>query len=222
MDLERLPLRNSDTILEDDPTKITTLELPDIGPEVPHTLLAPPEVISDLNGGSIQLESSDSNNSDTEQGESEPKLDTDATVLDLGKRKRKRIQPAKYSSADFTPKSAKGTPAGTSTGRRTTRRNIKVTGDNLTPSNPKVLKRGTRCGMCAGCLRTDCEKCQFCLDKPRLGGPGKKKQRCVLRTCSNFEHKKGSKAYIAILEESKINDAKQASCSSKFLIPQLA
>lgn len=51
------------------------------------------------------------------------------------------------------------------------------------------LKRGSRCGICSGCLRDDCGTCPFCLDKPKFGGPGKKKQRCALRTCSNFEHK---------------------------------
>lgn len=47
-------------------------------------------------------------------------------------------------------------------------------------------KRGRGCGGCPGCLREDCGKCQYCMDKPKFGGPGKKKQRCSLRVCSNF------------------------------------
>ena len=45
-------------------------------------------------------------------------------------------------------------------------------------SGQKRLKRST-CD-CSGCLRKDCGSCKFChLDKPKLGGPGKKKKRCI-------------------------------------------
>ena len=47
-------------------------------------------------------------------------------------------------------------------------------------------KRGRGCGDCPGCLRDDCGKCTYCKDKPKFGGPGRKKQRCALRVCSNF------------------------------------
>ena len=47
-------------------------------------------------------------------------------------------------------------------------------------------KRGKGCGGCIGCLREDCGSCIYCKDKPKFGGPGKKKQRCSLRVCSNF------------------------------------
>lgn len=36
---------------------------------------------------------------------------------------------------------------------------------------------------CEGCVRPDCGKCKMCLDKPKYGGPGKKKQRCLKRQC---------------------------------------
>ena len=36
---------------------------------------------------------------------------------------------------------------------------------------------------CDGCVRPDCGKCKMCLDKPKYGGPGKKKQRCLKRQC---------------------------------------
>ena len=50
----------------------------------------------------------------------------------------------------------------------------------------RVRRRGRGCGNCAGCLRDDCGKCCYCLDKPKFGGPGRKKQRCALRICAHF------------------------------------
>lgn len=50
---------------------------------------------------------------------------------------------------------------------------------------PQGLKR-KRCGTCAGCCRSDCGKCIFCQDKPKYGGPGKRKQRCKERKCLEF------------------------------------
>ena len=47
-------------------------------------------------------------------------------------------------------------------------------------------RRGRGCGGCMGCMRDDCGKCNYCKDKTKFGGPGKKKQRCLLRVCSNF------------------------------------
>ena len=52
--------------------------------------------------------------------------------------------------------------------------------------NSKVRRRGRGCGTCIGCIRDDCGKCSYCLDKPKYGGPGRKKQRCALRICSQF------------------------------------
>lgn len=47
---------------------------------------------------------------------------------------------------------------------------------------PKPLK--APCGECNGCLNTEnCEVCQYCLDMKQYGGPGKKKRKCVKRTC---------------------------------------
>ena len=54
------------------------------------------------------------------------------------------------------------------------------------PSPSLSRKRGRGCGDCPGCLRDDCGKCTYCKDKPKFGGPGRKKQRCALRVCSNF------------------------------------
>ena len=38
-------------------------------------------------------------------------------------------------------------------------------------------RRG-RCNRCPTCLRPDCGQCTNCLDKPKFGGPGRKKQSC--------------------------------------------
>jgi len=35
---------------------------------------------------------------------------------------------------------------------------------------------------CKGYLLSDCGKCKFCIDKPKFGGPGKKKC-CIVRKC---------------------------------------
>lgn len=40
-----------------------------------------------------------------------------------------------------------------------------------------------RCGMCHECVRQDCGKCSNCLDKPRFGGFGSRKQACSKRKC---------------------------------------
>ena len=51
-------------------------------------------------------------------------------------------------------------------------------------------QRTLGCGTCTGCTTTtDCGKCKMCLDKPKFGGPGKQKQRCILRKCQNHPTK---------------------------------
>lgn len=40
-----------------------------------------------------------------------------------------------------------------------------------------------RCGSCTGCTRADCGECAHCRDKPKFGGPGKRKQCCILKKC---------------------------------------
>ena len=40
-----------------------------------------------------------------------------------------------------------------------------------------------RCGFCEGCTRPDCGICKCCMDKPRFGGLGKRKQCCELKKC---------------------------------------
>lgn len=50
-----------------------------------------------------------------------------------------------------------------------------------------VGKKRSRCGSCTGCKAADCQICPMCLDKPKYGGPGKKKQCCVKRKCLDLK-----------------------------------
>ena len=46
------------------------------------------------------------------------------------------------------------------------------------PKNQKY-----RCGKCDDCLLGDCGQCASCLDKPKFGGRGCRKQGCKMRRC---------------------------------------
>ena len=50
-------------------------------------------------------------------------------------------------------------------------------------SNDLKRKRWSACGVCHGCLATDCGECINCLDKSKFGGQGVRKQSCVVRRC---------------------------------------
>ena len=45
----------------------------------------------------------------------------------------------------------------------------------------KKRKRTVACGRCDSCGRDDCGTCLNCLDKPKFGGPGTKRQKCELK-----------------------------------------
>ena len=57
------------------------------------------------------------------------------------------------------------------------------------PPNPaqqclqKKRKRTVACGNCDACGRDDCGRCLNCLDKPKFGGQGIRKQSCLERKC---------------------------------------
>ena len=40
-----------------------------------------------------------------------------------------------------------------------------------------------RCNKCDDCLAGDCGECASCLDKPKFGGRGLRKQACLTRRC---------------------------------------
>lgn len=128
----------------------------------------------------VSRESSLSDNSESDESDDESEKNEITTIL-VGK--RRRSQPAKY---EPSPINSKRPPIKLRTPRSQPPK--RTTSNNLTPVVRR--KRGARCGNCPGCVRVDCSKCDYCKDKPKFGGPGKKKQRCKLRTCSNFQHKK--------------------------------
>lgn len=46
------------------------------------------------------------------------------------------------------------------------------------------------CGKCITCLAPECGSCLYCRDKPKFGGTGIKKQRCLKRRCVAKEKRK--------------------------------
>jgi len=53
-------------------------------------------------------------------------------------------------------------------------------GDSSVSSRERTL----RCGKCEDCLAGDCGECASCLDKPKFGGRGCRKQACKMRQCA--------------------------------------
>ena len=49
---------------------------------------------------------------------------------------------------------------------------------------PVRKRKRAMCGNCAACLKSDCDNCRNCLDKPRNGGENIRRQKCALRKCN--------------------------------------
>lgn len=154
-------------------------------------------------------ENSSSESSSSSEGESDGEKKSEANQPGANNMRRKRGRPRKYIGASTptmkTPSIAlsKVISSNTRSANRNKKRPSKVP-ERLTMSlesqkarkriiisDPSASpqssrKRGRGCGDCPGCLRDDCGKCTYCKDKPKFGGPGRKKQRCALRVCSNF------------------------------------
>jgi len=162
----------------------TPHELPKT-PQQPANTVSPPQTLGDLNLV-LRTDSSSSDDSDSED-DYEDATPTPMEIISSGNssnssalpEKRRRNQPVKFEPGFIGPKK-----------HHVTRHAHKpVPSKNYTPGK----LRGTRCGRCPGCQKEDCGKCVFCKDKPKFGGPGKKKQRCKLRICTNFQHRTGDK-----------------------------
>ena len=65
----------------------------------------------------------------------------------------------------------------------------------------------TRCGKCPGCVNEDCGECKNCLDKPKFGGRGIKKQACEQRDCSDPQGES------PLVKAAKAEQAKAAFCT---------
>lgn len=61
----------------------------------------------------------------------------------------------------------------------------RIKSPNVGTKGESGKKRGSlqRCGQCVPCTRADCGQCQNCLDKPKFGGPGLRKQACEKKRC---------------------------------------
>jgi len=46
-----------------------------------------------------------------------------------------------------------------------------------------VTKRRRKCAGCLSCLAPNCNKCRYCKDMKKNGGPGRLKQKCIERRC---------------------------------------
>lgn len=66
-----------------------------------------------------------------------------------------------------------------------TKSNTGIISDYFVLSLSRVGRR-QRCFKCKGCKAHDCGECIYCLDKRKFGGPGKKKQCCVKKICTNM------------------------------------
>ncbi|KAL7554129.1 hypothetical protein ACHAWF_017521, partial [Thalassiosira exigua] len=48
--------------------------------------------------------------------------------------------------------------------------------------------RKAMCGKCDACRRDDCGECRACRDKPKFGGRGRLRRKCLRRKCSHMTH----------------------------------
>lgn len=170
-----------------------------------HNYAAKPAVNGDPAAAQKENSSSDSSSegsssesSSSSEGESEgeekkgekseePKPSESTTPLRRGRgRPRKYVDVYATATTSSSPVVSQGRKR-TSTGR-TPKTPVRMTKNSADTGEkpPSNRKRGRGCGNCPGCLRDDCGTCAYCKDKPKFGGPGKKKQRCSLRICSNF------------------------------------
>ena len=189
MELERLPLHSTETEgMEISPSALDTRT----GPDTIVALSATPD--ANLNGTSDPSDSESDSDSDSLETE-----DSSNAVKTYSKRQRSR--PVKYdmefSPSNISAKAAAAKPEASETASNTPgeepkpkRRRIRKKREFENPPQVPPRLRGKGCGKCKNCTREDCGKCAFCLDKVKFGGPGKKKQKCLLRACLNFEHKR--------------------------------
>ena len=69
------------------------------------------------------------------------------------------------------------------------------------------LEKRKRCGECEGCLAKNCTRCEMCLDMPKYGGKGTKRQTCLMRQCAMLvaenEEREAEKASLVALQREK-------------------
>ena len=134
---------------------------------------SPPMTLSDLNLV-LRIDSSDSEYLSSYSEEDSPSPQRRSNGLPP---KRRRSQPVKFEPGPIGPK-----------------KHIGGKSPKSVPYKKKSKKcvpfKLRSCGQCEGCLRDECGKCVFCKDKPKYGGPNKRRQRCIHRTCTNKDGNK--------------------------------
>ena len=166
-----------------DPSKVKNVIFSVSSPVAEHSY-------ANNDGTDKKADSSSDSSSSTSSSSSSSSDEEESDVEDQAEKVVQNILQGQPKPAVSTP----STPASAKRGRP--RKNPPNLLPAVTPSPKKEVqedgeemknrKRGRGCGACPGCVRADCGKCQYCKDKPKFGGPGKKKQRCSLRVCSNF------------------------------------
>ena len=69
----------------------------------------------------------------------------------------------------------------------------------------KTIKRArmNHCGFCDNCRAEDCGRCLPCRDRPKFGGPGNLKKKCVMRACGNLAKARIIRETEAIFSKAK-------------------
>ena len=99
-------------------------------------------------------------------------IEVESTVktMDLMKKFRSCKSPEKFHGA-----------ANTTSGKRNRKQSEQF--GFAVPNDIYESQRRSNCRSCDGCLRPECQRCLYCKDKPKYGGLGIKKQKCIRRKC---------------------------------------
>ena len=72
-----------------------------------------------------------------------------------------------------------------------------------------LRRRNVRCKTCGPCRADDCGACVNCLDKPKFGGPNKKKSACIKRKCVRLATGKSSLPMVNLKPKIPISGARK-------------
>lgn len=68
-------------------------------------------------------------------------------------------------------------------GSNNVKRNLELNVQKILKKVESKRKRNWSCMKCANCLKEECGKCVYCLDRPKYGGTFRLRQRCANRRC---------------------------------------
>jgi len=95
-----------------------------------------------------------------------------------------------------TTRSSNGTITSSSTATRSGTTGP-PSGSSLSVSLVNSGRKGTGCRQCANCLAEDCGRCNYCLDKPKFGGPNTLKKKCIQKKCLLVQPNQGVRLKIS-------------------------